>query len=168
MPAKPSVQQRRREAILEILMGDEAVPQQKDFVNLLRERGIPATQSSVSRDLADIGAVRIGESWVIPDWVGIVSPFEKVIGFVKEVKSAGPYQTLIVTAPGAAGVVAQAIDSSEWEDVVGTVAGLSSVLVLTEGAFFQKLLFMRLNRYMEESEEKRMDAVRKAAEQIPE
>lgn len=156
MPAKRDAQERRREAILEILRGDEEIGQQREIVELLRQRGISATQSSVSRDLQELGVIRLGDHYILPDWMGVVSPFEKVAEFVQEVKPAGPYQTLLVTKPGAGGVVAQAIDSSAWDDVVGTVAGINSVLVLTDGGFDQKLLFARLKRYLgaEEDEEK--------------
>jgi transcriptional regulator of arginine metabolism len=150
MPSDRNVRERRQQAILEILTEGQLVEQQRDLVDLLRERGIPATQSSISRDLRDLGIVRFGDQYVLPDIFGVVSPFQKVVGFVKEVKPAGPYLTLIVTEPGAGNVVAQAIDAAGWDDVVGTVAGPNSVLVLTDGGFDQKLLFARLKRYLEE------------------
>lgn len=150
MPSDRSARERRQQAILEIMSGDEMVEQQKDLVQLLRERGIPATQSSISRDLRDLGIVRLGDQYVLPDSFGFVSPFQKVKGFVKEVKPAGPYLALIETEPGAGHVVAQAIDSSGWDEVVGTVAGPNSVLLLTDGAFDQKLVFARLRRYLDE------------------
>lgn len=150
MPADLEGQTRRMEAIREILQGEERIREQKELVAKLREQGIKATQSSVSRDLRDLGAVRVLGYYIIPSWSeGEGSPFRRVVHFVLEVKPAGPYQTLVLTEPGAAGVVAQAIDASEWEDIVGTVAGASSVLILTENALFQKLLFDRLKYFME-------------------
>ncbi len=68
--------------------------------------------------------------------------------FVREVKTAGPYQTLVVTDPGAGRVVSQAIAESVWEDVVGTVNGDSSVLILTENFFFQRLVYERLKYFL--------------------
>jgi transcriptional regulator of arginine metabolism len=149
MPSDPKARERRQQAIIEIMSGEESVGQQKDLVQLLQKRGIPATQSSISRDLRNLGIIRLRDQWVLPDSFGVVSPFAKVTGFVKEVKPAGPYLTLLVTEPAAGHVVAQAIDASGWDDVVGTVAGSNSVLVLTDGAFDQKLLFARLRRYLE-------------------
>ena len=150
MPADREGQRQRREAIREILMGDSQVEEQRELVERLREKGIQATQSSVSRDLKDLGAVRSRGYYMIPSWSEEEeeSPFRKVVDFIQEVKPAGPYQTLLITEPGAAGVVAQAIDAAEWEDIVGTLAGDNSVLILTENAFFQKLLFDRLKYYM--------------------
>lgn len=152
MPSSREIRDQRRAAILEILRGDQPVTQQREIVQRLQEKGIAATQSSVSRDLAELGAVRIGDEWRLPDW-SADSPFSKVVDYVEEVKPAGPYSTLIKTLPGAGGVVAQAIDASPWDDVVGTVAGPNSVLVLTEDAFDQKLLFLRLERYLQPEEE---------------
>lgn len=150
MPADREGQRQRREAIREILMGDSQVEEQRELVERLREKGIQATQSSVSRDLRDLGAVRSKGFYMIPSWSDEEeeSPFRRVVDFIREVRQAGPYQTLLITEAGAAGVVAQAIDAAEWEDIVGTLAGDDSVLILTENAFFQRLLFDRLKHYM--------------------
>ena len=153
MPADREGQARRKEAIREILLSDQPVEEQKDLVERLRERGIQATQSSVSRDLRDLGAVRSKGHYTIPSWEEDEeeeeeSPFRKVVPFILKVKPAGPYQTLLVTEPGAASVVAQAIDTEDWEDIVGTLAGDNSVLILTEHVFFQKLVFARLKYFL--------------------
>ena len=154
MPAGREGQARRKEAIRDILMGNDRVEEQKEIVERLREMGIQATQSSVSRDLRDLGAVRSKGYYMIPSWSEEEgSPFRRVTDFVRSVKPAGPYQILLVTDAGAAGVVAQAIDASGWEDIVGTLAGDDSVLILTENAFFQKLLYDRLKYYLQEERE---------------
>jgi len=150
MPSDRKSQELRREAIQEILKGDHTVEDQKGLVDLLRERGIAATQSSISRDLQELGAVRVKGHYEIPSWAEEdeeESPFRRVLGFIRRVKPAGPYQTLLLTDPGAASLVAQAIDESEWEDIVGTLAGDNSVLVLTDNSFFQRLLFDRIKYY---------------------
>jgi transcriptional regulator of arginine metabolism len=131
-------------AIIEILKDEEPIRQQKDLVEKLRERGIAATQSSVSRDLAELGAFRAGDKWMLSGLEEDIL-FEKVAMHVTEVKPAGPHMTLLVTQPGAGAVVAQAVDDSRWDEVVGTVAGTNSVLLLTYDAFFQKLLLIRLH-----------------------
>jgi transcriptional regulator of arginine metabolism len=151
MSSDREVQARRRQAILEILAGDEKVSEQKEMVERLRARGIPATQSSISRDLKVLGAVRTQGHYEIPSWSEEEeggSPFRRVVPFVQEVRPAGPYQTLVVTDPGAGRMVAQAINESAWEDVVGTIDGDSAVLILTENSFFQKLVYERLKYFV--------------------
>jgi transcriptional regulator of arginine metabolism len=147
------IQARRRTALFEILTGDRKVTEQKELVELLLEQGIPATQPSVSRDLKALGAIRTRGYYEIPSWEEEedeegVSPFRRVLPFVLAVRPAGPHQTLIVTRPGAGRIVAQAIDESEWEDIVGTIDGDSSVLILTENFFFQRLVYERLKYFV--------------------
>lgn len=149
MPSSREVQAQRRQAIVEILTGDEPVTEQRELVERLRERGIAATQSNISRDLKVLGAVRTRGRYEIPSWIEDeeeegVSPFRKAVPFVRRVRQAGPYQLLLITEPGAGRLVSQAILDSGWEDIVGTVDGDSSVLILTENFVFQRLVYERL------------------------
>ncbi len=149
MPSDREVRDRRRQAIREILLHDEPVLHQHDLVNRLRERGFAATQSNVSRDLRDIGAVRHNGQYMVPTWTQSEdSPFRKVVPFIRKVSPAGPHNLLIVTDPGAGAAVAQAIEDDQWEDLVGTVGGHSSVLLLTDNFFFQKLVYQRIRYYL--------------------
>lgn len=150
MPSDRDAQEKRKLAILKILKGEETITQQKEIVQKLQEMGIPATQSSVSRDLSEIGAVRIRGQWML---MGIhdVGVFERVAKHVTEVRFAGPHIILVKTQPGAGALVGQAIEESEWDEVEGTVAGLNSVLVLTHDAFFQKIVNTRLQGYLRDT-----------------
>ena len=157
MSSDREVQARRRQAILDIL-GEEPgqITEQQELVERLRARGIQATQSSISRDLKVLGAVRTRGYYEIPDWIGEeeedASPVRKVIPFVRAVRQAGPYQLFIATSPGTGRAVAQAITEAKWEDVVGIVDGDSGVLLLTENFFFQRLLYARLRHYLSTDE----------------
>jgi hypothetical protein len=88
---------------------------------------------------------------------------------------AGPHNLLIVTDPGAGPAVAQAIEDGQWPDLVGTVTGHNSVLLLTASSFFQKLVYQRIRHYLgtgnvvlddpEEEEEEEEDEGEEAREQ---
>lgn len=158
MPSDREAHEKRKLAILKILKSDEVFTQQKEIVQKLQEMGIPATQSSVSRDLSDIGAVRIRGQWML---VGIhdVGVFERVAKHVTEVRFAGPNLILLKTQPGAGALVSQALDESEWDEVEGTVAGLNSVLILTHDAFFQKIVNMRLQGYLRDGDAGQLPAL---------
>ena len=149
MPSDREIRERRRQAIREILSNENAVEHQQDLVDRLRARGFAATQSNVSRDLRDIGAVRARGTYVIPSWTQSEdSPLRKVVPFIRKVRPAGPHQLLVVTDPGAGQLVAQAIEEDDWQDLVGTVSGYSSVLLLTDNFFLQKLAIQRLRHYL--------------------
>lgn len=149
MPSDREIRDRRRLAIREILLHDEPVLHQHDLVDRLRKRGFAATQSNVSRDLRDIGAVRHDGQYVIPSWTQSEDvPFRKIVPFIRKINPAGPHNLLIVTDPGVGPAVAQAIEDGQWPDLVGTVSGHSSVLLLTDNVLFQKLVYQRIRHYL--------------------
>ena len=136
MPGKMESWQQRRAAIEELLRHEE-VHSQAELVELLTERGFSVTQSSASRDLQEIGAVRVNGRYVTGDALGGTAPspseLEEAVAFVKGVAAAGPYLLVVKTPPGIAALVALALDRAGWPEVVGTVAGDDTFIVATAG-----------------------------------
>jgi transcriptional regulator of arginine metabolism len=150
MPTDPKARRRRINAVRDILMEDKAPQDQMEVVERLAEKGIHATQSSVSRDLRHLGAMRLEEGYRIPSWFQEEeSPFRRVLGFLVKAQILGPHMILLATQPGAGNIVAEAIEASDWEDIDGMVAGYSSVLLLTQHKFFQDLVFARLKWFLD-------------------
>jgi transcriptional regulator of arginine metabolism len=161
MSSNREVQERRREMIRTILMDEETpVGDQKELVELLKARGFAATQPSVSRDLRDLGAVRIQGRYQILDWLQSdeESPVQKAKGLVLRIMTVESNQILVVTERGAGMYFDEALEASGWEDIVGTLAGYSSVLIFTQNKFFRNLVWQLLEHYLgrgREAEEKR-------------
>ncbi len=136
MPSRAESWQQRRSVIEEILRS-EAIHNQTDLVERLTARGFAVTQSSVSRDLQEIGAVRVEGRYVPPDQLRGERPagarLAEVAGFVLSIAPAGPNLLVGKTAPGVAAVVALALDRAEWPEVVGTIAGDDTFLIALAG-----------------------------------
>jgi len=136
MPIRGEGWQQRRSVIEEILRR-EAIHNQLELVARLTERGLAVTQSSVSRDLHEIGAVRVEGRYLPPDALGAGEPHPAelvdVAGFVQGMGAAGPYLLVVKTPPGIAPLVALAIDRAAWPEVAGTVAGDDTFFVATSG-----------------------------------
>jgi transcriptional regulator of arginine metabolism len=108
-------------------------------VELLAAEGIEATQATVSRDLDEMGAVKGrlpgGEvAYVIPaqpqDQVAPAEHLRRVCGeWVAAVASSGN-GVVVRTPPGSAHMVGSAIDRAGWEEIIGTVAGDDTVMVV--------------------------------------
>ena len=147
MPGAASQQAARREAILAIL-AERRVTRQEDLVHALHDRGFEATQSSISRDLKDLGVAKVGERYIAPQSVreAEARPFEILAGFVQSIGSAGPNLTIIRTATGAAQSVAVAVDGSGWPEVAGTISGDDTIFVATANHQQQALLIARLEQ----------------------
>ncbi len=136
MPSRTESWQQRR-AVIEEILRTEPIHSQVDLVERLTERGFSVTQSSVSRDLQEIGAVRVDGRYLTPDRLGAARPgaaeLADVAGFVLGVAAAGPNLLVVRTPPGIAALVALALDHAGWPEVVGTVAGDDTFLVATAG-----------------------------------
>jgi transcriptional regulator of arginine metabolism len=135
----------RRAAISRILR-QSAVSRQSELVTLLRREGFDATQSSVSRDLRELGVAKAGDRYLLPAVEDALTPshFEAVSGFLKEVRRAGACLTVLRTMAGSAQSVALAIDKARWPEVVGTIAGDDTIFIATGGARSQRRLASRL------------------------
>ena len=154
MPSDTEIRAHRQQEILAILSGDR-VGSQGELVERLHERGFSATQSSISRDLRDLGWRGSAGAYVAADPAhGRRRPgVAEVARFLRGVRPAGPHLTVIFTAAGAAQTVALAIDRAGWPEVVGTMAGDDTIFVATASASDQKR-FIRAPRKLPHQEVK--------------
>ena len=130
------------------LLEEQVISSQVQLVELLATEGLNLTQATVSRDLEELGAVKVripggAMAYAVPelakDRVAPEDVLRKVLGeFLVE---AGHSANLAVlrTPPGSAHVVASALDRANLVDVLGTVAGDDTVLVVCPPEGGQKI-----------------------------
>ncbi len=137
--------QRRLEALRQII-SRAPVGSQADLVRLLGKAGHPATQSSVSRDLRELGVAKQGDRYVLLDPATPVhDDFDGVATFVRDVRPAGANLTVIRTMAAAAQSVAIVLDRANWPEVAGTLSGDDTIFVATATAAAQRRLIARLH-----------------------
>ena len=146
MPNSPENQHDRREALRELLIRGSAANQQT-LVDALVARGFVATQSSVSRDLREIGAIKTANGYALPDSRSSGDDELSQVGeLLRDLQAAGPNLLVIKTAIGAAQRVALALDRCGWPEIVGNVGGDDTVFTATTGAAAQRNLITRIGR----------------------
>lgn len=145
MPIATETMQKRQQAIVAILRS-RRVGRQAELVRLLKDRGIRATQSSISRDLQQLGITKLDEGYrQLEETVGeSETDAELVAEFVREIRTAGGNLTVVRTAEGAAQQVALYLDRSGWPEIVGTVSGDDTIFVATRGGGEQRRLLVRM------------------------
>ncbi len=129
----------RRQHRISSLLEERSVTSQIQLVELLEAEDIVATQATVSRDLDELGAIKVrvpgGETvYAIPEHpVDRIAPqdhLRRVMGdWVADVGTSGNI-VMLRTPPGSAHVVASALDRAGIEDILGTVAGDDTLLVV--------------------------------------
>ena len=130
------------------LLEHHAVTSQGQLVELLAGEGVMATQATVSRDLDDLGAMKVrvpgGETVYAIPGIAPEDHLRRVLGdWVVEVAHSGNL-VVLRTPPGSAHVVGSALDRSGVDGMIGTVAGDDTILVVaaegTSGADLAKQL----------------------------
>ena len=122
------------------------VHSQEQLADLLNQRGVRVTQATLSRDLEELGAVKVrvpgGDTvYALPELpahqVAPEDHLRRVLGeWVVEVAHSGNL-VVLRTPPGSAHVVGSALDRSGYAGVVGTVAGDDTVLVVAAEAVLE-------------------------------
>jgi transcriptional regulator of arginine metabolism len=128
------------------LLREGLVRRQEDLVRLLKKEGHEVTQSSISRDLRDLGVSKAAGRYVLPsdEAARANDDFGTLAQFVRGLKRAGPSITVIRTTIGAAQSVAVAIDKAEWPEVAGTISGDDTIFIATANDRAQDELVRRL------------------------
>jgi transcriptional regulator of arginine metabolism len=120
------------------LIRESSVHSQTELAELLAADGVQVTQATLSRDLEELGAVKVSGAYLIPeDGNRPLRPAEqapaRLVRLLRELLTgADASGNLVVlrTPPGAAQFLASALDRSGLPDVVGTIAGDDTILVV--------------------------------------
>jgi len=151
---------RRREEMLRIIR-EAAVRSQDELQRLLRHRGYPAAQPTLSRDLRELGVAKGPAGYVVPSLAqAFAAPpplaaapaaVERRAGdldravreFVLSVESAGSL-VVLRTPPADASPVARAIDEARLSEIVGTISGDDTIFLATRSTAASARLARRL------------------------
>jgi len=144
--AIPLTKSARQQRIIELLESEQ-VRSQTELADLLAAAGVSVTQATLSRDLVELDAVKVRAAdgalvYAVPGEGGDRSPVVRETA-ASEARLARLCAELLVSAdssanlvvlrtpPGAANFLASAMDKAELGDVLGTIAGDDTVLVIT-------------------------------------
>jgi transcriptional regulator of arginine metabolism len=144
------MKQLRQQQIRDLLQ-QRSIRTQQELASALRERGFRATQATVSRDIAELGLVKVGrganQAYALPPRTEEVEATgeERLAKLLRdlpiEVRQAG--LLLVVRAvPGSAHAIASALDRARWPEVVGSIAGDDTLFV----AFADRASLLRIRK----------------------
>lgn len=129
----------RHAAVLE-LIGAHDVASQEELRRLLEQRGVSVTQATLSRDLRELGVVRVpgenGARYALPETVvsDAIPSLETLLPqLFSSIDGVGELVVLHTLASGAQ-PVSEAIDAAGWREVLGTVAGENTILIICRSA----------------------------------
>jgi transcriptional regulator of arginine metabolism len=131
----------RHEAILR-LIGEQPVSTQTELAEALRERGHDVVQTTVSRDIGELGLVKVrdADGHLVYAPPGAADPDRLRVLAVAVRQWARSFEAsgsllVVRTPPGAANALAQAIDAVDHPAVAGTIAGDDTIFVAPRNGF---------------------------------
>ena len=127
----------RQQRILSLIQA-RPIGTQEDLRTMLDRAGVPATQSSVSRDLEELGIVKQHGHYTLPRANG-----SSARGLLS-LDQAGDSLVIARTLPGLASAVAVEIDAAAIADVVGTIAGEDTIFIAVRDAKAKKAIIKRV------------------------
>jgi len=161
--ARAALTKAARHAKIITLLEQREVRSQSELAELLAEDGVQVTQGTLSRDLVEIGALRIRSSgghlvYAVPgeggdrtphvgEFAGFEARLARLCGDVLVSAEASANLVVLRTPPGAAQYFASAVDRVGWESILGSIAGDDTVLLITRSpsggsAIAQQFLIM--------------------------
>lgn len=139
----------RHAAIIRIVRR-ERVHNQEKLRELLHDDGIAVTQATLSRDLHNLGLSKVtdpagGSFYAVPS--AQLAPFPPVEQLVStlllSIDGVGPF-AVVKTPPGSAEALGGSLDHASWEDVLGTIAGDDTLLIITRSEAARSRVAKRL------------------------
>ena len=140
----------RQKAILDLVRSREIASQEELLENLLA-RKIDVSQSTLSRDIQELGLAKTGGVYAVMDSEEAPGPDDSTRRILREFLSeVSIAQNIVVlkTGPAHASTVSRAIDSAGWPEVVGSIAGDDTVFVLMRTTKESQDLRRRILEYL--------------------
>ncbi len=142
---------KQRQARILRIVNEETVETQSDLVEMLRESGMDVTQATVSRDIKELGIVKVMTGRGTQKYVTLSHSGDAASGRLRRVfaeavtsiKCANAF-VIIKTLPGLAQGAASALDSMYFDEILGTLAGDDTIFVGTPDNTSAKALRLKL------------------------
>ncbi|HEU4700413.1 MAG TPA: hypothetical protein VFS40_14610 [Gemmatimonadales bacterium] len=144
-----SADRRQRHLKILELISTRALHTQEELAEALAAEGWEVTQSSVSRDIAALGLIKVNGAYQRPpaEAVRSADPDERRIAEgVLRIDPAGDALVVLHTPPGEANRVGAALDRMAWSDIVGTLAGDDTIFLAVKDAAAQRRVLRELRR----------------------
>jgi transcriptional regulator of arginine metabolism len=139
----------RQGRIVEIVR-KQVVRSQEELAELLERDGIEATQATLSRDIRELGLVKVRGGYQLSGEVHSAPPDELLRRACEQfvIRTAVSGNMLMIkTSPGNAHSIAVVLDAAQWPEVLGTVAGDDTVFVLLRNSRFGKKVLERIREF---------------------
>ena len=133
------MQKERRHSAILALISENRIERQDELAELLEKQGFSVTQSSVSRDLVELGVVKFGGFYGLP-----LKPKSETLFGLRSLALAGENLVVAKCESGLASACAVRIDAASLDEVVGTIAGDDTIFIAVRDSKGQKTVLKKV------------------------
>ncbi|CAN5864134.1 hypothetical protein BH20ACI4_BH20ACI4_18580 [soil metagenome] len=138
------MQKGARQNLVKDLILENKIGTQEELSGLLEDKGISATQSSVSRDLVELGIIKVGGFYALPEMRGEANIFG-----LQSLETAGENLIVAKCELGLASAACVKLDAAEIKEIVGTIAGEDTIFIAVKDAKAQKTVMKKIRELFE-------------------
>jgi transcriptional regulator of arginine metabolism len=133
------MQKEQRQTVILKLITANQIARQEELAEVLEKKGFSVTQSSVSRDLLELGIIKIGGFYALPN-----KPKSGMTFGLISLEIAGENMVVAKTESGFAAAVCVRIDNERLPEIVGTIAGEDTIFIAVRGQKEQKVVLKKV------------------------
>lgn len=130
--------EQRQTTILKLITAGQ-IGRQEELAEILEKKGFSVTQSSVSRDLLELGIVKVGGFYALPQ-----KPKSEMVFGLVSLEVAGDCLVVAKSEAGLASACAVRIDTAQIDEIVGTIAGDDTIFIAVRGPKEQKAVLKKV------------------------
>jgi len=132
------------------LLRKHRVSSQDELSALLGREGVGVTQPTLSRDIRELGLIKIRGDYQIPEEHLAAPPAEAIRRSLQQLvirSGVSGNIVMVKTSPGYGQSLGVVLDSAQWPEILGTVAGDDTVFILLRNARFGRKVLRRIQEY---------------------
>jgi transcriptional regulator of arginine metabolism len=144
------ISKKGRHARILDLLRKHRIPSQEELSTLLARENVRVTQPTLSRDIRELGLVKVRGVYQIPEEQLAAPPLETIKRSLQQLvirSGVSGNIVMVKTSPGYGHSLGVVLDSAQWPEVLGTVAGDDTVFVLLRNTRFGRKVLRRIQEY---------------------
>ena len=128
----------RQSEIIKLISANK-ISTQEELSEVLEKKGYAVTQSSVSRDLDELGIIKLGGVYILPETRSETNVFG-----LESLETAGDNLIVAKCKLGLASAACVKIDAAEIKEIIGTIAGEDTIFIAVKDAKEQKTVMIKI------------------------
>ncbi len=148
LPTTDTDEKALRHKLIVELIRENDISTQTDLVREVKKKGLKCTQTTISRDLAELKVIKAQGHYKVAEFADLSGLNRALWDHGISVDMAGEHMLVLKTRVGAAQTVAIELDGENWKEVAGTLAGDDTIFIAVKGSPERDTVYRKLRKLL--------------------